>query len=173
MILVLFNISFSLVPIKADTYFSATNASPGSFYISKNELEPCSVYVWKFTISASSLHVIAFNSSQYSILENDRDSTDYTAILNTVSYPEQSGEWSPPYQDVWYIIYRNVGSSRYNVNIRHSVKVFNCFIPYIFWFGVVGSIGVIIGVIYFFVYKPRRTSKSINGSFTWKNNLNS
>jgi len=172
MILLIFNFTFSVIPIKAETYFSATNASSGSFYISKNELEPCSVYKWSFAISASRLNVIAFNSSQYSILEIDRDSTDYTAILNTISYPEQSGEWSPPYQDVWYIIYRNVGSLSYNMVVRHSVNSFHCFTPYIFWFGVVGAIGIIIAAYYSFGYK-HRTSKSNNGSFTGKNNLKS
>ena len=169
--LVIFNLTFPLVQIKAQTSFSVTNAPPGSFYISKNELEPCSVYEWSFSISASKLQVRAYNSSQYSILENDRDSTDYTAILNTISYPGQSGEWSPPYKDTWYIIYRNVGSSRYNMHARHSVKIYNCYTPYIFLFGIVGLIGVIIGIIYYYVYKPRRISKSSNGSITWKDKL--
>ncbi len=170
-ILVILYFTFPLVYIKAETSFSVTNASPGSFYISKNELEPCSVYVWSFSISASKLQVRAYNSSQYSLLENDRDSTDYTAILNTISYPGQSGEWSPPYKDTWYILYRNVGRSRYNMHARHSIRTYNCFTPYIFWFGIVGLMGVIIGVIYYYVYKPRKINKLSNGSITWKDKL--
>lgn len=159
-VLVIFIISFPLVQTKADTYFSATNASPGSFFISKNELKPCTVYEWAFSISTSKLRIMAFNSSQYSILEDDRDSTDYTAILNTISYPGQSGEWSPPYQDTWYIIYRNVGNKNYNVQISDSLKDFNCFIPYILWFGVaVVAVVVVAVVVYFFKYKLRTNKK--------------
>lgn len=166
-------ISFFLVPTKADTYFSATNASPGSFYINKNDLKPCMIYEWNFAISASKLRVMAFNSSQYSILEDNRDSTDYTAILNTISYPGQSGEWSPPFQDTWYIIYRNVGSSNYNMQVRTSVKDYNCFIPYILGFGVaIVAVVAVVVIFYFFVYKPRRTSRTTNRNFTWEDKLN-
>ena len=156
------------IPIKADKTFDGTNISPGSFFISKNEMGPCSQYKWSFTISASRLNVIAFDSLQYAKLEDDRDSTDYTAILNTVSYPEQSGEWIPPYQDDWYIIFRNVGTSRYNVHISDSLNPFYCLVIYIFWIFIFGAIGFIIFFISIYVYKTR---KAREGNTTWKEKL--